>query len=198
MWWGKRNVDGSYTYEAHGKRGQRIVVSPSAGVVVVRFGTDMGGVDAWEDVIADVIAKAKGASSDQTPQELSQAQETLRRYLAALNERRYDEAAQLYGGSYELLTDFNPGLDSSNKPALLKAACTVNGFQCLKAGTIKDGKAVRPAEFTFLVEFVAADGQPYTFYPPPGAAGEPRTQFTFTVTKLRDTYRVLELPPYVS
>jgi hypothetical protein len=190
-------VDGSYTYEAHGKRGQRIVVSPSARVVV-RFGTDMGGVDAWEDVIADVIAKAKGASSDQAAQELSQAQETLRKYLAALIEGRYDEAAPLYGGSYEQLTDFNPGLDFSDKPTLLRAACTVNGVQCLKAGTIKEGKTVQPAEFTFLVEFVATDGQPYTFYPPPGAAGEPRTQFRFTVTKLRGTYRVLELPPYVS
>ena len=58
-WWSKRNPDGSYTYEAHGKRGQRIVVSPSARVVVVRFGTDMGGVDAWEDVIADVIARVR-------------------------------------------------------------------------------------------------------------------------------------------
>ena len=52
-------MDGSYTYEAHGKRGQRIAVSPSAGVVVVRFGTDMGAVDAWEDVIAEVIAQVK-------------------------------------------------------------------------------------------------------------------------------------------
>jgi CubicO group peptidase (beta-lactamase class C family) len=59
LWWGTRNPDGSYTYAAHGKRGQRIVVSPSAGVVVVRFGIDMGGVDAWEDVIAEVIARVR-------------------------------------------------------------------------------------------------------------------------------------------
>jgi hypothetical protein len=96
------------------------------------------------------------------------------------------------------LIDFNHGLDSSNKPDLLKAACMVNGFQCLKVSTIKDDRAVSPTEFTFLVEFVTADGQPYTFYPPPGAAGEPRTEFTFTVTRLRDKYMVLELPPYVS
>lgn len=64
LWWGRRNPDGSYTYEAHGKRGQRIVVSPSAGVVVVRFGTDMGGVDAWEDVIADIIARTSGPVTD--------------------------------------------------------------------------------------------------------------------------------------
>jgi CubicO group peptidase (beta-lactamase class C family) len=57
LWWGKRNPDGSYTYEAHGKRGQRIAVSPSTGAVVVRFGLDLGGVDAWEDVTASVIAR---------------------------------------------------------------------------------------------------------------------------------------------
>jgi CubicO group peptidase (beta-lactamase class C family) len=59
LWWGKRHPDGSYTYEAHGKRGQRIAVSPSAGVVVVRFGLDGGGVDAWEDVFAEVIARVR-------------------------------------------------------------------------------------------------------------------------------------------
>jgi hypothetical protein len=59
LWWGTRHPDGSYTYEAHGKRGQRIAVSPGAGVVVVRFGFDEGGVDAWEDVLADVIARVR-------------------------------------------------------------------------------------------------------------------------------------------
>lgn len=59
LWWGKRHPDGSYTYEAHGKRGQCIAVSPSTGVVVVRFGLDEGGVDAWEDVIAEVIARVR-------------------------------------------------------------------------------------------------------------------------------------------
>jgi hypothetical protein len=62
LWWGTRHPDGSYTsytYEAHGKRGQRIAVSPSTGVVVVRFGVDLGGVDAWEEAPADVIARVR-------------------------------------------------------------------------------------------------------------------------------------------
>jgi hypothetical protein len=45
--------------DGRGDLNLRIVVSPSAGVVVVRFGTDMGSVDAWEDVIADVIARVR-------------------------------------------------------------------------------------------------------------------------------------------
>jgi hypothetical protein len=44
---------------AQGKRGQWIVVSPQARTVVVRFGISDEGVDAWEDVLANVIAKVK-------------------------------------------------------------------------------------------------------------------------------------------
>ncbi len=59
LWWGKLKPDGSYDFMAQGKRGQWIVVSPQERLVVVRFGTDDEGVDAWEDVIESVIAKVK-------------------------------------------------------------------------------------------------------------------------------------------
>ena len=59
LWWGKLKPDGSYDFMAQGKRGQWIVVSPQARVVVVRFGIDDEGVDAWEDMLESVIAKVK-------------------------------------------------------------------------------------------------------------------------------------------
>ena len=59
LWWGKLKPDGSYDYMAQGKRGQWIVVSPQERMVVVRFGIDDEGVDAWEDVIESMIAKVK-------------------------------------------------------------------------------------------------------------------------------------------
>lgn len=37
--------------------GQRIYVSPPHNAVAVRFGISEGGVDAWEEVLASVIAK---------------------------------------------------------------------------------------------------------------------------------------------
>ena len=57
QWWGKLRPDGSYDFIAVGHLGQRIYVSPQNNAVAVRFGISDEGVDAWEEVLADVIAK---------------------------------------------------------------------------------------------------------------------------------------------
>jgi CubicO group peptidase (beta-lactamase class C family) len=57
QWWGKVKPDGSYDFMAIGHHGQRIYVSPQKRAVVVRFGISEGGVDAWEEVLANVIAQ---------------------------------------------------------------------------------------------------------------------------------------------
>jgi CubicO group peptidase (beta-lactamase class C family) len=57
QWWGKLKPDGSYDFTAIGHFGQRIYVSPQNNAVAVRFGINDEGVDAWEEVLADVIAK---------------------------------------------------------------------------------------------------------------------------------------------
>jgi CubicO group peptidase (beta-lactamase class C family) len=59
QWWGKLNPNGSYDFIAIGHNGQRIYVSPQNRAIVVRFGISEGGVDAWEDVLASVIAKVQ-------------------------------------------------------------------------------------------------------------------------------------------
>lgn len=59
QWWGKLKPDGSYDYIAVGHNGQRIYISPQNHAVVVRFGISDGGVDAWEDVLASVVAKVQ-------------------------------------------------------------------------------------------------------------------------------------------
>jgi CubicO group peptidase (beta-lactamase class C family) len=59
QWWGKIKPDGSYDFIAVGHLGQRIYVSPQHRAVVVRFGISDEGVDAWEDVLASVIAKVQ-------------------------------------------------------------------------------------------------------------------------------------------
>ncbi|HLF78464.1 MAG TPA: serine hydrolase [Dehalococcoidia bacterium] len=56
LWWGIPNADGTYDYVARGHLGQKIYVSPRDNAVIVRFGSNDGGVDKWEDVLADVIA----------------------------------------------------------------------------------------------------------------------------------------------
>jgi CubicO group peptidase (beta-lactamase class C family) len=57
QWWGKLKPDGSYDFIAMGHLGQHIYVSPQNKAVIVRFGISDQGVDAWEEVLASVIAK---------------------------------------------------------------------------------------------------------------------------------------------
>jgi CubicO group peptidase (beta-lactamase class C family) len=56
QWWGRLKPDGSYDFIAIGHLGQRIYISPQRQAVAVRFGISDEGVDAWEDVLASVIA----------------------------------------------------------------------------------------------------------------------------------------------
>jgi CubicO group peptidase (beta-lactamase class C family) len=56
QWWGKLKPDGNYDFMAMGHLGQQIYVSPQHRAVAVRFGIGEGGVDAWEEVLASVIA----------------------------------------------------------------------------------------------------------------------------------------------
>jgi CubicO group peptidase (beta-lactamase class C family) len=59
QWWGKLNPDGSYDFVAVGHLGQRIYVSPQNRAIAVRFGFSDEGVDAWEDILASVIANVR-------------------------------------------------------------------------------------------------------------------------------------------
>ncbi len=63
QWWGKIKPDGSYDYVAQGHLGQRIYISPQERIVIVRFGTDEGGVDEWSDVFQSIIAQVKTDAS---------------------------------------------------------------------------------------------------------------------------------------
>ena len=57
MWWGKLQSDGSYRYSASGHLEQHIYVSPKDHVVIVRFGLDEGGIESWDTVFDNIIAR---------------------------------------------------------------------------------------------------------------------------------------------
>jgi CubicO group peptidase (beta-lactamase class C family) len=57
MWWGRPQSDGSYRYSASGHLEQHIYVSPKDHVVIVRFGLDEGGIESWETVFDNIIAR---------------------------------------------------------------------------------------------------------------------------------------------
>ena len=137
-------------------------------------------------------------ASSATTDDSDRARAALAAYLDALHSRQYATAATYYSGSYELLTGYNPDIASDDHVQLLERACTANGFQCLSVAQIVPDRVISPTQFGFLVEFANADGTPFVFTPPPGAIGHPRARFQFTVVNEDGSFRVLELPPYVS
>jgi hypothetical protein len=132
--------------------------------------------------------------------DLEAAQAALVTYLSALQSGEYDQAVQLYGGSYELLQGWNPDLDAENYPRLLERACTQNGLQCLPLRAITAQGQSDPNTFEFWVEFTAIDGTLFRRGPCCGAGETEESEnyrFVFRVQKTEDRFRVLDLPPYV-
>lgn len=131
--------------------------------------------------------------------DLDLAREALIGYFAALNEGRYADAAELFGGSLEYPISVNPDVDPGDPAALLEAACT-RQLQCLRVLSVVEEQAVSDSEFRFLVEFQNADGELFVLGPCCGATEAempPVSQFLYTVIKDGDSFRVQELPVYV-
>lgn len=129
------------------------------------------------------------------------AQGTLIDFFERLNDGDYLSASSLYGGSYELLAEYNPELDPEDSAALFRNACTINGFQCLQVQsvTLQQG-GTQTGKYRFVVAFLAPDGEQFVLDPCCGATEAempPRSQFVFTVTQTGEgAYRVQDLPVY--
>ena len=131
----------------------------------------------------------------------SKAKITLTDFYALLNQGDYDQAANMYGGSYELLREYNPTLDAKDKAGLLKAGCEINGFMCLEVRNINLVGDKYQHEFIFEVEFANLDGSLFILGPCCGATEEsmpPKSSFTVQIVCASDeSCLVMELPPYV-
>ncbi len=161
----------------------------------------------WIGIVGFIFLLAACAAQPETAQpseaaadQDQAAQEVLASYLDALHNGRYEEAAGLYGGSYEVLLGYNPDIDPNDKPALLEAACTINGFVCLEVKSIEPADPVSESEFAYNVQFANADGSLFELGPCCGAdetSTPPTLVFSFTVKQLEDGgYMVMDLPPY--
>ena len=147
-------------------------------------------------------ATTPGSSEMQVPADQELALQSLLDFFGHLSAGRYQKASQLYGGPYEQLIHHNPALDPQDHAALLRNACTVNGFQCLRVRTARLHQQVASgAEFHFGVEFSTPDGGLFVRGPCCGASETdmpPQSEFLFTVTMSKDgEYRVQDLPIYV-
>ncbi len=116
-------------------------------------------------------------------------------FFNALNKGEYEEAAELYGGSYEALISMNPDLDPNDHAALWKNACEVNGFQCLSVRQISFRRETKEGEYVFAVTFNAADGSLFVQQAEDGLSV---SEFEYRVLEGADgVWRVMDLPPYV-
>lgn len=125
---------------------------------------------------------------------------TLVEFLESLHNGNYDNAVQLYGGTYETLIDYNPSIDPENRSALLRNACTINGVQCLQVKSAGLDRKISDIEFVFKVEFLNADGTLFVLGPCCGGNETdfpPQSVFYFTVMKVdNDKFVVMDMPPY--
>lgn len=60
--------------------------------------------------------------------DLEQARETLASYFSLLHAGRYAEAVNLYGGSYDILRDWNPAVDPDDYATLFENGCETNAW----------------------------------------------------------------------
>lgn len=115
----------------------------------------------------------------------------------------YQRAADLYGGSYETLIEMNPDIDPNDHASLLRRACEVNGFQCLRLRDVISSQAM-PGEggsrvIQFAVYLMNPDGSIFVRgMCCGGETGLPQTRFNFAVRQMEDgAWKALDLPPYV-
>jgi len=151
-------------------------------------------------IVMTIVLCSSPSSEPSNPSKEDQALEALITFLNALYSGDYNSAARIYGGSYEILTGYNPDLDSSDPAALLERACTTNGFNCLQLKNVISTESTSENEFTFYVELQLDNGEPFEIGPCCGADEEgfvPISTFGFRVFEIdKGQFQVLDLPPY--
>lgn len=122
-------------------------------------------------------------------------------FFAALNAGDYQKASELYGGSYETLTAWNPDIQPANQVALWKRACQQNGLQCLPVGEVVGSAQVSANVLKFTVRFRNPDGTLFVLGPCCGetqTSMPPISEFECDVARTSGgDFKVMCLPPYV-
>jgi hypothetical protein len=141
----------------------------------------------------EVSVTIPGPVGDDSQSDADRARETLLRFFALLHQGQYAEAVDLYGGSYEVLQEWNPTADAQDYAELLARGCTVNGLKCLAVKQVMAVETGSGNEFPFTVTFENPDGSLFVLNPE-GAL--PVSEFDYTVVRSEDDYMVEELPVY--
>jgi len=128
------------------------------------------------------------------------AHDFLVQFFDYLHAGRYEDAVKLYDGSYQMMIDQNPTIDPADHVALIKNACTVNGFRCLQIKIAGIDEKPSPNEYLFTVQFQNDDGSLFVLGPCCGASETeqpPVSLFGIRVAKVAEgEFRILDMPPY--
>ncbi len=138
-------------------------------------------------------------AGDAQVSDLELARQILVKYFKLLHAGQYYEAAHFYGGSYETLRDWNPGVPPNDYAALFQLACEQNGLVCLEIGNFISTKELSNG-YQFTVEFRTEGGELLVVGSCCGAdeTDIPRqSHFIYTVIEAGDGFLVQELPVYV-
>lgn len=128
------------------------------------------------------------------------ARQALTEFFKHLNNTEYEQAVALYGGDYQVMSEWNPDLDPENHAALWENGCTLNGLQCLeiRSATLKEQTG---DTLVFTVEFNGPNGTLFTLGPCCGAdeTQQPSvSEFEYRLQKTADgKFLVLDQPVYV-
>lgn len=131
--------------------------------------------------------------------EASKAEQALLSFYAALSSREYGAAAELYGGSYSVLSTWNPDLEPEAFSDLLRRGCEVNGLQCLEVRRIVSVSRLREKEYRFIAEFSTAGGELFVRRISEDgdlAASRSDSSFSIVIEDVGEGYQVKGLPPY--
>lgn len=151
-------------------------------------------------LFATLFLAACAAQPVQTNPQAEDARSTLVDFLTLLNAGKYAEAVPLYGGEYDSLQVFNPGIDPSDHLALWSWACENRLLQCLevRSATLQHQEG---NSYVFQVEFNNPDGSLFVLGPCCGANETempPVSEFEYTVTRNAEgKFVVMNTPPYV-
>lgn len=127
-------------------------------------------------------------------------------FFKRLSEGNYAEALKYYGGSFDTLATWNPGV--SDNLELIRRGCEENGLNCLAVRNIivdpsvstegLNEKGLYDRIIPFSVTFGKKDGGLFEIGPCCGEEdnGERFSEFTIFLAEKNGNYLVLTLPPY--
>lgn len=129
------------------------------------------------------------------------AQDALTQFFAALHDKRYAEAVEMYGGDYDTLRDWNPSVDPNDYAELWRNGCEMNGLNCLAVNATEVGGRSPDGSYVINAWFTEANGNGFSILENKGGGENEvpsrRNVFRFKIIKSSDgASRVQTMPVY--